>query len=140
MVSRSRSVCTPVGLAILGSGTPARITASLAFYSDDPYAVHMTFHARDGQEDVEWMFSRQLLSVGLLMPAGDGDVRVWPGPESSGATYLQLRSPHGEAMFQAERGHFIDFLLRSYVVVPPGCESRYLDLDTELALLHDDLA
>ncbi|HEX5496182.1 MAG TPA: SsgA family sporulation/cell division regulator [Mycobacteriales bacterium] len=140
MVSRSRSVCTPIELAILGPGSRARITASLAFHSDDPYAVHMIFHTRDGQEDIEWMFSRQLLSVGLLMAAGDGDVRIWPGPDGSGAVYLQLRSPHGEAMFQAERAHLVDFALRSYVVVPPGCESGYLDLDTELALLHDDLA
>jgi len=138
MVSRSRSVCTPVELTLLGPGPQAQITASLAFHPEDPFAVHMTFHTRDGQDDIEWMFARQLLSVGLLMPAGEGDVRVWPGPDTIGVTYLQLRSPHGEAIFQLERASVVDFVLRSYVSVPPGCESRYLDLDTELALLHDD--
>lgn len=139
MASRSRSVCSPIELLLLGSGTDVRVQASLMFYADDPYAVHVAFHTREDQEDVEWMFARQLLSTGLLMPTGDGDVRIWPGPEETGATYLELRSPNGQAVFQARRAALVDFILRSYVVVPPGCESGYLDLDAELALLHDDL-
>ena len=43
----------------------------------DPYAVHATF--RTGQGDgVSWVFARELLTLGVHRPAGDGDVRVWP--------------------------------------------------------------
>ncbi|HEY9388214.1 MAG TPA: SsgA family sporulation/cell division regulator [Mycobacteriales bacterium] len=140
MIPRSHSVCTPIELTLFGSGAQARIAASLAFHSNDPYAVHVIFHTGDSQDDIAWMFARELLSFGLLMPTGEGDVRIWPGPDGTDMVYLQLRSPHGEATFQADRTGLVDFLLCSYVVVPPGCEAGYLDLDAELALLHDDLA
>lgn len=139
MASRSRSVCSPIELLLLGSGVEVHVQASLMFHADDPYAVHIAFHTNDGEDDVEWMFARQLLSAGLREPAGEGDVRIWPGPGGSGTTYLELRSPNGRAVFEAQRATLADFVLRSYVVVPPGCESGYLDLDAELALLHDDL-
>jgi hypothetical protein len=140
MASRSRSVCSPMELLLLGAGTEVSVQASLTFRADDPYAVHVAFHTDDGQDDVEWLFARQLLSAGLLAPAGEGDVRIWPGPARSGTVYLELRSPNGHAVFEAQRAALVDFVLRSYVVVPPGCESGYLDLDAELTLLHDDPA
>lgn len=140
MVPRSRSVRTPVEFTLLGSGPDVRIAASLKFRSDDPYAVRVVFHNRGDQDDIEWMFARQLLSIGLLVPVGEGDVCIWPEASGVPVINLHLRSPFGEATFQVERGYLVDFMLRTYALVPPGCESGFLDLDAELALLHDDPA
>jgi hypothetical protein len=41
-------------------------------------AIRMAFHVGT-DEPVVWIFARELLAAGLASPAGDGDVRVWPG-------------------------------------------------------------
>ena len=55
------------------------VRASLRYDPNDPYAVHVLFHAESaGGEPVSWSFARELLFTGLDEPAGIGDVRVWP--------------------------------------------------------------
>ena len=116
--------------------------ASLRYDRDDPYAVHLSFPASPGREPIEWIFGRSLVSDGLTVPAGDGDVRIWPSPEDlSGPVYVELCSPSGRALFAVPRPVLADFVTRCHDLVPPGSESAHLDLDAELALLlHDDLS
>jgi hypothetical protein len=101
----------------------------------DPFAVHATF--RTGQGDgVSWVFARELLTLGVHRPAGDGDVRVWPS-WSAGAEviFIGLTSPDGEALLQAPTRQLVDFLGRTYAVCPQGQEREHLDVDGAIEAL-----
>jgi hypothetical protein len=44
-------------------------------------------------------------------------------------------------LFETSLSDVVEFLTRSYAAVPSGCESEYVDIDAELALLlWDDCA
>ena len=124
----------PLRLVVAGSAS-VRVLARLRYDVRDPYAVHVSFHS-GGDETVQWTFARQLLTDGVTRGTGDGDVRVWPS--SSGGrsmVCLSLSSPSGHALFEASLGDIIEFLTASYVAVPTGSESEFIDIDGELALL-----
>ncbi|HEY7100065.1 MAG TPA: SsgA family sporulation/cell division regulator [Mycobacteriales bacterium] len=118
------------------------VDASLRYDRDDPYAVHLSFLTPSGRDPIEWIFARSLASDGLLEPAGDGDVRIWPVPDDpTGPVYVELRSPSGRALLALPRPVLAEFVDRCHDVVPPGDEARYVDLDAELdLLLYDDLS
>ena len=101
----------------------------------DPYAVHATF--RTGQGDgVSWVFARELLTLGVHRPTGDGDVRVWPSWSSgSEVVFIGLTSPDGEALLQAPTRARVDILGRTYTVCAQGQEDRHLDLDRAIEAL-----
>lgn len=115
--------------------TSVPVPVSLRYDSNDPYAVAATF--RTGGQGVDWVFARELLAAGVNRPVGQGDVRVWPGstPEDDEVVYIALSSPDGRALLEAPARQLRDFVARSALVVPPGEESRYLDLDSTLAAL-----
>jgi hypothetical protein len=118
------------------------LDASLRYDRDDPYAVHLSFPTTPGLAPIEWIFARSLVANGLTVPAGDGDVRIWPSPEDlSGPVYVELCSPSGRALFAVPRPVLAEFVARCHALVPSGTETEYLDLDAELdMLLHDDLS
>jgi hypothetical protein len=121
-------------LVVPGS-SPVPVSAAMRYDSSDPYAVHVGFRT-GGDEVVEWTFARQLLTDGVTHPVGDGDVRVWPAPETRGQlVHLSLSSPSGHALFEIPLGGLVEFLTRTYSAVPTGAESAHVDLDAELALL-----
>ena len=106
----------------------------LHYGSADPYAVQATF--RTGGQGVDWVFARELIAAGVNRPVGQGDVRVWPSSDPDDeVVYLALSSPDGKALLEAPAGVLRDFVARSALVVPPGEENRYLDLDSTLAAL-----
>jgi hypothetical protein len=101
----------------------------------DPYAVHATFRTGQG-EGVSWVFARELLTLGVHRPSGDGDVRVWPS-WSSGAevVFIGLTSPDGEALLQAPTRDLVDFLGRTYALCAQGQEEQHLDVDSAIQAL-----
>jgi hypothetical protein len=118
------------------------------YYSgSDPYAVRMAFHVGT-DEPVEWIFARDLLAAGIESHQGEGDVQVWPSPEScvqaddleaTGAAgirgkvlNIELSSPFGQAHFEAPAQAMSAFLQRTYQIVPVGKESSYIDIEAEL--------
>ena len=106
----------------------------LRYDSGDPYAVHATF--RTGGEGVDWVFARELLTSGVNRPAGSGDVRVWPGDGAEGdVVFLALSSPDGRALLEAPAEPLRGFVARTALLVPPGDEGAYLDIDSTVALL-----
>ena len=115
------------------------VPVQLRFEEADPFAVHLRFTTGPAR-DVRWVFARELLADGLLGPAGDGDVRVWPGEDPTrDVVVVELSSPTGHARFEASATAVAAFLDRSYVLVAPGCESAHVDLDAALgALLATD--
>jgi len=141
MSSRVSEVSTAVTLRLVMPRADVFVEASLRYDRDDPDAVHLSFRTPSGQDPIEWLFSRSLAWDGLSLPAGVGDVRIWPSREDpTGPVYIELCSPSGCALFALPRSVLTDFLERSHEIVPAGEEARYIDLDAELdLLLYEDL-
>ncbi|WP_149824834.1 SsgA family sporulation/cell division regulator [Streptomyces tailanensis] len=111
------------------------VPAKLGYRSDDPYAVHITFHI-NSERPVHWTFARELLVEGVFRPYGDGDVRVWPRKVSGrGVVLMALTSPDGDALLEAPAATVSAWLERTLRVVPPGSEQALLRIDDGLAEL-----
>ncbi|WP_030241738.1 MULTISPECIES: SsgA family sporulation/cell division regulator [unclassified Streptomyces] len=111
------------------------VSARLEYVTDDPYAVHVTFHVGSAHA-VTWTFARDLLVEGVFRPCGRGDVRVWPAKSEGRCVVLMaLSSPDGDAVLQAPVAHVSAWLERTLRLVPPGTEAERLGLDDELARL-----
>ena len=76
------------------------------------------------------------MTDGVTRPVGEGDVQVWPS-HSGGkpVVCLLLSSRAGRALFEAPLTELVEFLTKTYAVVPTGSESDHVDVDAELALL-----
>ncbi|MFB7931112.1 MULTISPECIES: SsgA family sporulation/cell division regulator [Streptomyces] len=108
------------------------VPALLGYRSDDPYAVHVTFHV-SSEHPVHWTFARDLLVEGVFRPCGQGDVRVWPTRAGGrGVVLMALSSPDGDALLEAPAAPVSAWLERTLRVVPPGSEREQLGLDDEL--------
>ena len=150
----SGTVSAELGLRLVGAEQRiVPLVASLHYSGSDPYAIRMAFHV--GPEDpVEWIFARELFADGMTTPEGDGDVQVWPsvagsedadqdaGDDPGGTARgplsvlnIKLRSPFGEAHFEAPIEAIASFLDHTYAVVPMGRESAVIDIDGELSSL-----
>ena len=120
---------------VVPDGASLPVTASLHYDVADPYAVSVTFHT-GSSESVRWTFARQLLTDGVEAPVGEGDVRVWPShAEGVPVVCVALSSPSGRALFEAPLSGLVEFLSRSYLAVPTGSESDFVDVDAELSTL-----
>ncbi len=134
------SVSSELQLRLVVPGASSMpVRAELNYDISDPYAVQVSFHTGGGVtggDVVQWTFARQLLSDGVVVPAGEGDVQVWPSNGSGApAVCLSLSSPSGRALFELPLGELVEFLGRTYEAVPTGAESHHVDVDAELALL-----
>jgi hypothetical protein len=138
MTTRPTTVNSELQLRLVVPGsTSLPVRADLSYDGTDPYAVQVAFHTGSGDGDVvQWTFARQLLSDGVTVPAGEGDVQVWPSGGGTGAVVcLALSSPSGRALFEVPLDELVHFLGRTYEAVPTGTESEHVDVDAELALL-----
>jgi hypothetical protein len=112
------------------------VPARLVYRSQDPYAVHVTFHI-GSDAPVNWTFARDLLIDGVFRAAGEGDVRVWPDVSGGrNVVWLSLRSPDGEALLRAPATPLAAWLERTLRVVPPGTESELFDAGDDLYALR----
>ncbi|MEU9078909.1 SsgA family sporulation/cell division regulator [Kitasatospora sp. NPDC048538] len=133
---------------ILSAHRSVRLRVVLTYLPADPFAVRMAFPAEfslddpaadgagpgePGGEDVVWVFARQLLSAGLELPAGVGDVHVRPA--SGRRTMVELRAPEGTALIRFDTADLRRFLWHSRLLVPEGEEHLHLDADRALAEL-----
>ncbi|WP_430379460.1 SsgA family sporulation/cell division regulator [Streptomyces sp. B1-3] len=111
------------------------VPARLSYRSDDPFAVHVTFHI-GSDHPVHWTFARELLVEGVFRPCGHGDVRVWPTKAGGRSLVLMaLSSPDGDALLEAPAAQVSAWLERTLRAVPPGTEGEQLGLDDALAEL-----
>ncbi|MFI9730954.1 SsgA family sporulation/cell division regulator [Streptomyces sp. NPDC052092] len=120
---------------ILSSESSLPVRASLRYETADPYAVRTVFY--DGAEEpVEWVFARELLTAGLHLPAGIGDVQVWPcRSRGLDVVCIALTSEEGEALLHAPTRVLEAFLKRTETAVPSGTECNHFCLDAELSHL-----
>ncbi|GGZ75766.1 SsgA family sporulation/cell division regulator [Streptomyces subrutilus] len=111
------------------------VPARLRYLTEDPYAVHITFHT-GSSAPVNWTFARELLVEGVFRPCGHGDVRIWPTKIDNRAVLcLALSSPDGDALLEAPAPLVSAWLESTLRTVPPGTEAGRLGLDAALELL-----
>ena len=117
------------------SGAVAPLETELSYDPADPLAVSATFLTVAGR--VRWTFGRDLLIQGLVEPAGDGDVHVWPCVDNDGnsVVIIELCSPDGEALVQGRTGDITDFVERMTRSVAPGAEGSLVDVDGAIAAI-----
>ncbi len=130
-VLRHRSVTARTGMTLIGEAGDAQVSAELNFHSRDPFAIRIVFSV-DSAPSVEWVFSRELLIDGINGPAGTGDVQIFPCPAG---IVFELSSPNGRARLLTDAEAISNFAQETLELVPLGAESRYFDLDREIALL-----
>src|SRR5215212_1155061 len=134
---------SPITLQLVGPQSWTEVPALLCYDAADPFAVRIAFGDvgdENGVVDLDdsgiaWLLSRELLQAGLVAPAGDGDVRLWPATAATDVLFLHLRAPSGEALFELSRATVAVFLRQTEVLVPSGTESERLQLDDELQVL-----
>ncbi|MGW4208941.1 SsgA family sporulation/cell division regulator [Lentzea sp. NPDC004789] len=112
-------------------GTVEPMNVDLHYRSDDPHAVTLRFHTSD--QESTWLVGRELLSEGLLAPAGLGDVRL--RPDHGDVLVLELFTEDSHAVFHLPGAELQRFLESTYAAVPAGREVVDFDL-----LLKDLLA
>jgi hypothetical protein len=136
MSTRPDSVTTSLELRLVVPGNASLpVMAEVAYDQSDPYAIRIAFHT-GGTDVVEWTFARSLLTDGVTHPVGEGDVQVWPSHAGGKPIVcLSLSSPSGRALFEAPLAQLVEFLTKTYAVVPTGNESDHVDVEAELALL-----
>jgi hypothetical protein len=139
MTAGPQFVTAELGLRlVVPDGSPVPVTAGIRYDAADPYAVSVTFFT-GAAEPVRWTFARQLLTDGVERSVGEGDVRVWPAQtDNNPVVYVALSSPSGRALFEATLGDVVDFLSRTYLAVPTGSESDFVDVAAELSVLLSD--
>jgi Streptomyces sporulation and cell division protein, SsgA len=136
-MNSSSTVSAELGLRlVVPQQTIVPLVASLFFSKEDPYAIRIAFHV-GLDEPVEWIFARDLLSLGIEGREGLGDVVVWPSTGSADGApgrvlNIELSSPFGQAHFEAPIKEISDFLERTYAIVPEGGESDFVDVGAEL--------
>lgn len=130
---RHHTVIARTAMTLIAETVDVDVDAELSFHSRDPFAVRVVFSVSSAPA-VEWVFSRELLIDGLRAPAGTGDVQVFP---CHGGVVFELNSPSGRARLLADPDVLGSFVQDALDAVPLGAESRYFDLDQEIALLAD---
>lgn len=104
------------------------------FRPSDPWAITVEF--ADDAGTTRWTFARQLLAVGLRMPAGMCDVQVWPTHRFlTRRIVLRLCSPDGETTLTGPAADLERFLAITHGWVAEGDEPRYVDVDAAAARL-----
>lgn len=131
-MNSSTTVSAELGLRlVVPDRTSVPLLAGVEYAADDPYAIRMAFYVGE-DEPVEWIFARELLTVGIVRRVGDGDVEVWPSAADDDTLHISLSSPFGNALFEAPLAALAEFLNRTHELVPAGREPEYIDIDTEL--------
>ncbi|GAB2746746.1 SsgA family sporulation/cell division regulator [Kitasatospora kifunensis] len=124
----------------LGRDKVGTVPTRLRYEPTRPYEVLVTFHL-GRPDEVDWVFSRELLRDGLTGLTGQGDVRLWPAhcPCHGATLHLALESPYGSALLEASAPRVRDWLEQTYAEVPEGAEPDCAPTDEQLtAFLFGD--
>jgi hypothetical protein len=109
---------------------PIPITCEFSYNSRDPYAVTLIFDT-EGDHAVRWVFSRELLTDGIMGKAGQGDVVVWSERNDEGrlSMWIEVGQAPRTAVFEVAAEPVAKWLAGSYGLVPRGQESVCVDWD-----------
>ena len=125
-------------LELIGPHGTSPLEAELRYDPVDPYAVAVVFLM--GGREVVWQFGRSLLIRGVCQPAGQGDVQVFPSldPDGHAVVVIELGSPGGQALVQAQTRDLLEFLALTTRAVWPGTEGDHLSVDAAITALLID--
>ena len=114
---------------------PVPVQVEMRYDTRDPYAVQAAF--RTGRAGwVEWVFSRDLLTEGLITAAGAGDVRIRPSEgDSRGRSRSSSARPRATPPSAPRAARCRSSSTRTHEIVAPGAEDDWLDLEHALGLL-----
>lgn len=107
------------------------VEVELRYDSSDPFAIKACF-LRGTPNEIDWLFSRELLAAGLLEPTGEGDVRIGPSVSDPEGVQIELKTPDGAATFTVRAKDLKDLLDCSHAMVPGGEEFLWIDFEFEL--------
>ncbi|WP_340687948.1 SsgA family sporulation/cell division regulator [Amycolatopsis coloradensis] len=107
------------------------LDVKLDYDTSDPFAVRACF-LRDTPNEIDWLFSRELLVAGMIVPSGEGDVRISPTASDTATVQIDLKTPDGAATFTVAAEDLKGFLDCSEAIVPRGEETLWVDFDFEL--------
>lgn len=127
---------TAVPLVSVSGSAEEAVTATLRYSPREPFLVRANFRMSGGRT-VDWVLSRELLREGLVMAAGVGDVRFFPGDDG---LLLELRSHQGRAFLYGQIQPLMQFVSQIFAMVPDGDEDRFYSIDAELDLLLESLS
>jgi Streptomyces sporulation and cell division protein, SsgA len=135
---RHQMVTATTEMLLISDPVLPAVQAELRYYCDDPFAVQMLLSI-DQSPAICWVFGRELLADGLHMPAGIGDVQIYPVEDG---VAIELRSGSSSAKLLAYGPDLQTFVDRTRDLVPAGAELEHDDIDGELALLpvHDNFS
>ncbi|MFG2959466.1 SsgA family sporulation/cell division regulator [Streptomyces sp. NPDC048291] len=114
------------------------LLAELRYRTADPYAVCLSLGVPLATP-IDWFFARSLLTEGLHLSVGTGDVLVIPRRRGHPACVrIVLRARAQEAAVDIEMSAVSAFLLRTLTLVPEGKEGAHVDLDRTVADLLEE--
>lgn len=105
------------------------VEAELRYFTNEPFSVRLSLSLGEAPS-VEWVFARELLIQGVRLPAGQGDIQIYPIFEG---VVIELHSPDGEAQLLADTAVLTRFADAVEAAVPLGKEDEFFSLDAELA-------
>ncbi|MFI6350610.1 SsgA family sporulation/cell division regulator [Streptomyces sp. NPDC050560] len=95
------------------SGTAEELPDVPVHLRYDPDAgVCLSFAESPGAPAHDWVFARELLEKGLLAPADDGDVRIWPAGRVRAV--VEFHSPGGVSVVEFDSWTLNRFLRSTY--------------------------
>ena len=134
MITRGTVVTAATVFAVRTDTGDEHVPAELRYDAADPYAVTVAFQVGPDRW-LDWVFGRDLLAAGLAGAAGDGDVRIRRDPGDPATVVFDLESSSGHATIEGVAADLMAFVGRSYAMVGPGTEGRFLNLDETVDLL-----
>ena len=130
MLDSSRTVTTPLTLAVSASTGDAKLEAELRYNPSDPLAVSLAIGTQC-DEPVVWVFARELLGSGVAAATGEGDITIEP----AGRDVRITLATDCLATMLAPRDRVVEFLVETYTRVPSGTELDGVDIDAEITAL-----
>lgn len=106
-------------------------TFSVTVWFDEARADILTFEFHTRPRGADWAIGRDLLTDGLMTPAGEMDVRIWPSPATDEVA-IELDPPSERAIIRLPWHPLASFVRTTYDRVPQGTEYDGLDWDAFL--------
>jgi len=128
-ISAPRLVDADTTMSLVSDPDTPFVEAELRYFTNEPFSVRLSLSLAESPS-VEWVFARELLIQGVRLPAGQGDIQIFPIHEG---VMIELHSPDGEAQLLADAATLTAFADAVEAAVPLGQEDRYFSLDAELA-------
>lgn len=111
-------------MELLTADLPVEIDATLTYTSRAPYTLCLALQLLEA-DPVVWHLDREMVLTGSYAPTGAGELHLWPAVGDG--LLLRLGVPGRCATLRGDRDQLTGFVRRSFLVVPPGTESRHID-------------